>query len=80
MTGRHNVQHYGPYIAVAMGMNSKDIWAALPQCKTIWGRSQLILHESGAKIIFDGYNANPQSMEAMLKGLFELDRKSGKNM
>lgn len=56
-------------VAYASGMPSEQIWKALPRCQTSWGRNQFIETESGAEILFDGYNANPDSMKALLKNV-----------
>lgn len=53
-------------IAYVCGVKPEQIWQALPQCKTAWGRNQFIETTIGAEILFDGYNANPDSMEALL--------------
>lgn len=56
-------------LAYAAGMPPEKIWAALPNCKTAWGRNQFIETEIGAEILFDGYNANPDSMRALLNNI-----------
>ena len=53
-------------LALAAGMEGKDIWPALEKCRTNWGRNQLLNLKSGAQMIFDGYNANPDSMKALI--------------
>jgi UDP-N-acetylmuramoyl-tripeptide--D-alanyl-D-alanine ligase len=52
--------------ALAAGMTPKEIWPALSRCKTNWGRNQLVHLKSGAELMFDAYNANPDSMKALL--------------
>lgn len=59
-------------LALAAGLTPAEIWAALPQCKTIWGRNQWVKLPSGAKVLFDGYNANPESMLAALENFKRL--------
>ena len=66
-------------LAYACGMAPEKIWAALPQCKTAWGRNQFIETKSGAEILFDGYNANPDSMKALLENI-PLLKSSGKKI
>lgn len=56
-------------IAYVCGMAPEKIWTALQQCKTSWGRNQFIGTKSGAEILFDGYNANPDSMHALLENV-----------
>lgn len=53
-------------IAYACRLSPEQIWKALPQCKTSWGRNQFIETSNKAEILFDGYNANPDSMRALL--------------
>lgn len=53
-------------MALAVGMTAEQVWKALPECKTNWGRNQLVHTKKGAEILFDGYNANPDSMRALL--------------
>ncbi len=62
--------------ALAVGLSPEEIWKALPQCKTIWGRNQKLHHSTGAEILFDGYNANPDSQKALIENLklLHLDR------
>lgn len=55
--------------ALAVGIEENDIWPALANCRTNWGRNQLIHSELGGEILFDGYNANPDSVEALLMNL-----------
>ena len=80
--GRHNINNImvAASIALACGMTAQDIWKALPNCKTIWGRNQLLKLKSGAMVIFDGYNANLESMTALIKNLYELDAGSGQKI
>jgi UDP-N-acetylmuramoyl-tripeptide--D-alanyl-D-alanine ligase len=49
----------------------------IPRCKTVWGRNQLVELKSGGKLIFDGYNANPDSMQMLLDNL-SMVKSSGK--
>lgn len=53
-------------IGIATGLDPEQVWLGLGHCKTIWGRNQLLDLKSGAQMIFDGYNANPDSMKALL--------------
>ncbi|MBC7743189.1 MAG: UDP-N-acetylmuramoyl-tripeptide--D-alanyl-D-alanine ligase [Bdellovibrionaceae bacterium] len=56
-------------IAHACKLNPEQIWKALPFCQTAWGRNQFIETKIGAEILFDGYNANPDSMKALLENI-----------
>ena len=56
-------------LALAAGMDAKEIWPALEKCRTNWGRNQLLNLKSGAQMIFDGYNANPDSMKALIENV-----------
>lgn len=58
--------------ALSVGLSPDQIWKALPHCKTIWGRNQIIHHPSGAEFLFDGYNANPDSQMALVENLKQL--------
>lgn len=61
-------------LALAAGMTPNEVWAKLPTINdTAWGRNQVLTLKNGAKILFDGYNANPDSMTALLKNLYEMD-------
>ncbi|MFS4458283.1 UDP-N-acetylmuramoyl-tripeptide--D-alanyl-D-alanine ligase [Bdellovibrio sp. HCB2-146] len=53
-------------LGLAAGMTPAQIWAGLPECKTTWGRNQLVHLKTGAEMIFDAYNANPDSMKALI--------------
>lgn len=71
--GRQNVVNLmaASSIAFAVGMTGEEIWQALPKCRTMWGRGQVVKLEAGAYALFDAYNANPESMSAMIKSLYE---------
>ncbi len=72
--GRHNVVNLmaAATIAFTFGMEPELIWAALPFCQTVWGRNQLVKLANGTQVLFDGYNANPDSMTMLMKNLFEI--------
>ncbi|MCC7404385.1 MAG: UDP-N-acetylmuramoyl-tripeptide--D-alanyl-D-alanine ligase [Bdellovibrionales bacterium] len=59
-------------VALAAGMTPEQIWSGLPQLAGSWGRNQLVKLPSGTPVLFDAYNANPESMAALLKNVFEL--------
>lgn len=56
-------------LALAAGLNPEEIWTGLPLCRTNWGRNQLVNLKSGGQIIFDAYNANPDSMKALIENV-----------
>lgn len=72
--GRHNVVNLmaASALALAAGMTPEKIWAALPRCQTAWGRNQWVDLQSGARALFDAYNANPESMQAALDNFSKL--------
>ncbi|MDX9731239.1 MAG: UDP-N-acetylmuramoyl-tripeptide--D-alanyl-D-alanine ligase [Bdellovibrionales bacterium] len=67
--GRHNVTNLmaAACLALVAGMSPQEIWKALPLCRSAWGRNQWIELASRARCLFDGYNANPESMGAALE-------------
>ena len=69
--GAHNVVNLmaAATIAYACRMPPEKIWKALSSCHTAWGRNQIIQTEIGAHLLFDGYNANPDSMKALLENM-----------
>ncbi len=72
--GRQNVVNLmaASAAALAVGMAPERIWAKLPQCQGSWGRSQLVRLAKGTQVLFDAYNANPESMKALLNNLYEM--------
>lgn len=66
-------------VALSVGMSPEDIWPALSRCHTTWGRNQIVHSRKGYKILFDAYNANPDSMNALVSNLSLIDnpKKSG---
>lgn len=69
--GAHNVVNLmaAATVAYACRMQPEKIWKALSACHTAWGRNQIIQTEVGAHLLFDGYNANPDSMNALLENM-----------
>ena len=69
--GEHNVQNIAcaSAMALAAGMSVEKIWSALGHCHTGWGRNQWVPLQSGGTVLFDGYNANPESFAALLKNI-----------
>ncbi|MGZ6480132.1 MAG: glutamate ligase domain-containing protein, partial [Bdellovibrionales bacterium] len=61
-------------LALAVGMSAESIWKAMGTIHdSAWGRNQVLPLTNGAKVLFDAYNANPDSMMALLKNLYEMD-------
>lgn len=58
--------------AAAVGLSPLEIWQGLELCRTQWGRNQFVHLKSGAEMIFDGYNANPDSMKALMTNVRRL--------
>lgn len=66
-------------LALAIGMPADAIWKALGTLHDgAWGRNQVVPLTNGARVLFDAYNANPDSMGALLKNLYEMDLKGRK--
>lgn len=61
-------------LALAAGLTPPEIWAGLAEINDVaWGRNQILSMSNGGKVLFDAYNANPDSMQAMLKNVYEMD-------
>lgn len=76
VVGRHNTVNLmaASCLALAAGMTAEQIGLALPKCQSAaWGRNQWVNLKNGTKIFFDAYNANPESMSALLKNVFEFE-------
>jgi UDP-N-acetylmuramoyl-tripeptide--D-alanyl-D-alanine ligase len=69
--GAHNITNVmvAATVALACGLQEDQIWAALPRLKTNWGRNQLVQTSVGAEILFDAYNANPDSVKALIDNM-----------
>lgn len=67
--GGHNITNLmaASCLALAAGLSPQEVWAALALCRSAWGRNQWVRLQSGARCLFDGYNANPESMTAALE-------------
>ena len=67
--GPHNIINIlaAASIARAVGMSVEEIKDGIHQLKSSWGRNQFLRLKSGAQAIFDGYNANPDSMQALIQ-------------
>ncbi|MBX7232359.1 MAG: UDP-N-acetylmuramoyl-tripeptide--D-alanyl-D-alanine ligase [Bdellovibrionales bacterium] len=78
--GRHNLVNLmaASALAFGLGMPPQKIWLSLPKCRGSWGRNQLMQLPQGTQLLFDGYNANPESMSALMRNLLELEVKGKK--
>jgi UDP-N-acetylmuramoyl-tripeptide--D-alanyl-D-alanine ligase len=67
--GRHHVVNImaASAIQLSLGVSPEKIWKALHHLKTPWGRTQILSTEIGATLLFDAYNANPESMTALFQ-------------
>ena len=72
--GRHNVANLmaASCVAIVMKMEPELIWATLSKCHSQWGRGQLVKIENGPTVIFDAYNANPDSMAITIRNTYEI--------
>jgi UDP-N-acetylmuramoyl-tripeptide--D-alanyl-D-alanine ligase len=72
--GRQNLNNAqaAAALALAVGLKPESIWQGLSRCHSIWGRNQWVPLECEARVLFDGYNANPESMSALLENVEEL--------
>jgi UDP-N-acetylmuramoyl-tripeptide--D-alanyl-D-alanine ligase len=66
-------------LGLAVGMSPEQVWQGLTLCRTNWGRNQLVNLKSKAQMIFDAYNANPDSMKALVENI-KLLKNSGKKI
>ncbi len=72
--GKHNVTNLmaAACFGLFCGMTPDEVWKALPKIKMAWGRNQWVDLQSGAKALFDAYNANPESMRAAVENFSNL--------
>lgn len=73
--GRHNVANVmaASAIACTLGMSEDEIWQSISDCHTIWGRNQVLTVKNKVTLLFDGYNANPESVSALAKNFYEVE-------
>lgn len=67
--GEHNVMNLAAAasLAFAAEVSPAVIFQQLEKCRLGWGRNQWVQLKSGATVLFDGYNANPDSFKALLQ-------------
>ncbi len=72
--GAHNLTNL--MVAATLGLScdlkAEDIFLGLEKCQNSWGRNQWLNLKSQARLLFDGYNANPDSMAALLTNVKTL--------
>ena len=78
--GKHNITNLlaAASLAIAAGLTAEQVWKGLKNCKSHWGRNQKVKLKSGGLALFDAYNANPDSMEALLENVESLKVKGKK--
>ncbi|MBC7752861.1 MAG: UDP-N-acetylmuramoyl-tripeptide--D-alanyl-D-alanine ligase [Moraxellaceae bacterium] len=78
--GDHNLVNLmtAATLAYSVGMPPEKIWHSLRKCHSSWGRNQFIKGKNEVDILFDGYNANPDSMNALIKNVASLETKGRK--
>jgi UDP-N-acetylmuramoyl-tripeptide--D-alanyl-D-alanine ligase len=78
--GRHNLTNLmaASAFALAAGLDPKLIWLGLPRCKSTWGRNEIHTLKTGTRVIFDAYNANPDSQGALIENIKHLDMSDGR--
>lgn len=59
-------------LGLCAGLSAYEVWKGLSNCHTIWGRNQILQLKSGAQVLFDAYNANPDSMKALLLNIQKI--------
>lgn len=65
-------------LALKLGLSPKKIWKNLPLCRSPWGRHQKTEMKSGMSLLFDAYNASPESVMSLLENLQEMDSQKPK--
>lgn len=60
-------------LALAAGVTEQQIWERLSLCEMGWGRNQWVSLKNGATVLFDGYNANPESFRALFTNIADLE-------
>lgn len=72
--GEHNVENLAAAVALAYigGCRPEALWTVLDKCHCGWGRNQWLETETGTQVLFDGYNANPDSFQQLLKNVKEV--------
>ncbi len=72
--GEHNAYNIMTALSVglALEVSPQRLIEKIGDVETPWGRSQILETPYGAKLLFDGYNSNMQSMGALFDGVAPL--------
>lgn len=73
--GKHNITNLmaAANCAYVLDVKPEVIWKNLSLCGSAWGRNQFIQSSKDINILFDGYNANPESMMALIDNVKSLE-------
>lgn len=79
--GEHNVTNLMMSISLCLqaDMNEEEVIKALPSVQMAWGRNQ-VEKINDMIIVFDGYNANPESMDAFLSNASKQNVNGNKHL
>ncbi len=74
--GTQNIANLMAASALALAAHTKPekIFSGLVKCRTGWGRNQWVHLASGAQVLFDAYNANPDSFAVLLQNLVGVEK------
>lgn len=75
--GEHNAVNLAAAAAcaLALGLEPRTIWKNMALCQAHWGRMQSLQGKNEIQILFDGYNANPESMQALLRSVSSVPKR-----
>lgn len=80
LVGQHQAGNLAAAVAVAfsMGVDANNIIKRLPQIKSTWGRMQILKHKT-TTLLFDAYNASPDSMDRALQTFIKISSEKQKD-
>lgn len=69
--GEHNLTNLmaACCMGLSVGVPPEDLWRNLKFCKASWGRGELISLSEESSVLFDAYNANFESMKALIENM-----------
>ncbi len=69
--GAQNIDNLAAAVTFAYmaGCSPEKLWQRLSLCHTGWGRNQWVELQCGATLLFDGYNANPDSFKTLFENV-----------